>query len=124
MTDENGERVSNGVGMRLIAQRLAAGNIPTRTGKPWSTATVSIILKNRVYVGTYTRYGFLVSGNHEPIISRSLYRRAQDELTVKQRQRRLSKSEDPFLLGGSVAMRSVRSWRAGSHAPKDLASAR
>ena len=100
ITDENGERTSNGVGMRLIAQRLAAGNIPTRTGKPWSTATVSIILKNRVYVGTYTRYGFLVSGNHEPIIGRSLFRRAQDELTVKQRQRRLSKSEDPFLLGG------------------------
>jgi len=99
-TDENGERISNGVGMRLIAQRLAAENIPTRTGKPWSTATVSIILKNRVYVGTYTRYGFLVSGNHEPIIGRSLFRRAQDELTVKQRQRRLSKSEDPFLLGG------------------------
>ena len=99
-TDENGERVSNGVGMRLIAQRLAAENIPTRTGKPWSTATVSIILKNRVYVGTYTRYGFLVSGNHEPIIGRPLFRRAQDELTVKQRQRTLSKSEDPFLLGG------------------------
>ena len=99
-TDENGDRTSNGVGMRLIAQRLAAENIPTRTGKPWSTATVSIILKNRVYVGTYTRYGFLVSGNHEPIIGRSLFRRTQDELTVKQRQRRLSKSEDPFLLGG------------------------
>lgn len=99
-TDQNGERISNGVGMRLIAQRLATENVPTRTGKPWSTATVSIILKNRVYVGTYTRYGFLVSGNHEPIIGRSLFRRAQDELTVKQRQRRLSKSEDPFLLGG------------------------
>ena len=99
-TDENGDQISNGLGMRLIAQRLAAENIPTRTGKPWSTATVSIILKNRVYVGTYTRYGFLVSGNHEPIIGRSLFRRAQDELTVKQRQRRLSKSEAPFLLGG------------------------
>ena len=99
-TDENGEPNSKGVGMRLIAQRLAEQNITTRTGKPWSTATVSIILKNRVYVGTYTRYGFLVSGNHEPIIGRSLFRRAQDELTVKQRQRRLSKSEDPFLLGG------------------------
>lgn len=99
-TDEDGGRTSNGLGMRLIAQRLAADNIPTRTGRPWSTATVSIILKNRVYVGTYTRYGFLVSGNHEPIIGRSLFRRAQDELTVKQRQRRLSKSEDPFLLGG------------------------
>lgn len=97
----NGEDVSNnGMGMRLIAQRLAADGVPTRTGKPWSTATVSIILKNRVYVGTYTRYGFLVSGNHEPIISRSLFRKAQDALTVKQRRRRMSKSEDPFLLGG------------------------
>ena len=99
-TDEAGDEPSNGLGMRLIAQRLASENIPTRTGKPWSTATVSIILKNRVYVGTYSRYGFLVSGNHEPIVGRALFRRAQDALTVKQRQRRLSKSEDPFLLGG------------------------
>ncbi len=98
--DGDGVVASNGLGMRLIAQRLAAEGVPTRTGKPWSTATVSIILKNRVYVGTYTRYGFLVSGNHEPIISRSLFRKAQDALMVKQRQRRLSKSEDPFLLGG------------------------
>ena len=97
---EDGEVVRDGMGMRLIAQRLAADGVPTRTGKPWSTATVSIILKNRVYVGTYTRYGFLVSGNHEPIIGRSTFRKAQDALVVKQRQRRLSKSEDPFLLGG------------------------
>ena len=99
-SDENGPESTNGLGMRLIAQRLASENIPTRTGKPWSTATVSIILKNRVYVGTYSRYGFMVSGNHEPIIGRSLFRKAQDALMVKQRQRRLSKSEDPFLLGG------------------------
>ena len=100
--DQAGENETDsaGMGMRLIAQRLAAEGIPTRSGKPWSTATVSIILKNRVYVGTYTRYGFLVSGNHEPIIGRSLFRKAQDALMVKQRQRRLSKSEDPFLLGG------------------------
>ena len=98
--NEDGEVSNNGMGMRLIAQRLTAEGVPTRTGKPWSTATVSIILKNRVYVGTYTRYGFLVSGNHEPIISRSLFRKAQDALTVKQSRRRMSKSEDPFLLGG------------------------
>ncbi len=99
-TDGSGAESTNGLGMRLIAQRLASENTPTRTGKPWSTATVSIILKNRVYVGTYSRYGFMVSGNHEPIIGRSLFRKAQDALMVKQRQRRLSKSEDPFLLGG------------------------
>ena len=99
-SDEPSEATGSGLGMRLIAQRLASENVPTRTGKPWSTATVSIILKNRVYVGTYSRYGFLVSGNHEPIIGRSLFRRAQDALMIKQRQRRLSKSEDPFLLGG------------------------
>ena len=99
-TEDSGAEPTNGLGMRLIAQRLASENTPTRTGKPWSTATVSIILKNRVYVGTYSRYGFMVSGNHEPIIGRSLFRKAQDALMVKQRQRRLSKSEDPFLLGG------------------------
>ena len=98
--EEDDGNTAKGMGMRLIAQRLAANGVPTRTGKPWSTATVSIILKNRVYVGTYTRYGFLVSGNHEPIINRSLFRKAQDALMVKQRQRRLSRSEDPFFLGG------------------------
>ena len=33
VTDENGERVSNGVGMRLIAQRLAAGEHPDAHGQ-------------------------------------------------------------------------------------------
>ncbi len=88
------------LGMRLIAQRLTDARIPTRTGKPWSTATISIILKNRVYTGTYTRYGFLVAGNHEPIIKRSLFRKAQNELFRKQRRRRLSETQAPFLLGG------------------------
>ncbi len=115
------EAPQNGLGMRLIAQRLTRQSTPTRTGKPWSTATVSIILKNRVYVGTYSRYGFLVSGNHEPIIGRSLFRRAQDALTLKQRERSLASSQAPFLLGGLLTCNQCghgvpglsrrRSWR-------------
>ena len=120
--DGEGRDAVKGMGMRLIAQRLAAESIPTRTGKPWSTATVSIILKNRVYVGTYTRYGFLVSGNHEPIISRSLFRKAQDALMVKQRQRRLSKSEDPVSAGWTAAMWRMRTWCTRIDAAADVAS--
>ena len=101
--DEGEEPSKNGLGMRLIAQRLTSQNVRTRTGKPWSTATVSIILKNRVYVGTYSRYGFLVSGNHEPIIGRALFRQAQDALMLKQQERNRASSQAPFLLGGLLS---------------------
>ncbi len=128
--EESGRVQQKGMGMRLIAQRLTNENYPTRTGRPWSTATVSLILKNRVYVGTYTRYGFLVAGNHEPIIGRALFRRAQDELMLKQRKRQKSRTEEPFLLGGLLTcgkcghgvpgLTRRRSWRRrdGSTASK------
>ena len=90
----------NGIGMRLIAQRLTEQGVPTRSGKPWSATTISIILKNRVYVGTYSRFGFLVVGNHEPIIGRSLFRRSQDALASKHRKIKEADSDGPFLLGG------------------------
>ncbi len=90
----------SGIGMRLISQRLTEQGVPTRSGKPWSATTISIILKNRVYIGTYSRFGFLVVGNHEPIIGRSLFRRAQDALAMKHRKMSGTRLGSQFLLGG------------------------
>ena len=91
---------AKGIGMRLIAQRLTDSGVPTRSGRPWSATAVSIILKNRVYVGTYSRYGFMVIGNHEPIVGRSLFRRVQRVLSQKQSKRQDADSDAPFFLGG------------------------
>lgn len=88
------------IGMRLIAQRLTQDRIPTRSGKAWSPPTISIILRNRVYIGTYSRYGFLVTRNHQPIIGRALFRKVQDALALKQLTKQRADPQPPFLLAG------------------------
>lgn len=98
--DDNDDEGAKGIGMRLIAQRLTDSGVPTRSSRPWSATAVSIILKNRVYVGTYSRYGFMVIGNHEPVVGRSLFRQAQRVLSQKQSKRQDVDSDAPFFLGG------------------------
>ena len=91
------------VGMRTIVQRLQADGVHTRSGKPWSTAAISLMLKNKVYVGTYERYGFMVAGNHAPLIERAVFNAAQDRMTATKPVSTLGLAPDAaFLLGGLV----------------------
>ena len=80
-----GDDDEGGVGMRSIVQRLTDSGVPTRSGRSWSTAAVSLMLKNKAYIGTYARYGFMVAGNHEPIISRATFDSAQQKMTARGR---------------------------------------
>ena len=110
------------MGMRAIAQRLDEESARTRSGKRWSTAAISLMLKNKVYVGTYERYGFLVAGNHEPLIDRSTFNMAQRKMA--ERATSVNPAVDAngsFLLGGFVkcgdcahsipGLSRKRSWR-------------
>ena len=47
----------DGLGIRLIAQRLNDQGIRTRRGGAWSLAAVHDLLKNPAYIGTATRFG-------------------------------------------------------------------
>jgi len=89
--------LKDGLGIRRIARRLNEDDLHTRRGGLWSMVTVRDILRNRAYVGTYSRFGVRVPASHAPLISQEDFRRVQERLD----QRRPSSAQrqvSPFLL--------------------------
>ena len=92
---------SEGLGIRLIAKRLNEQGYRTRRDGNWSMVTIRDLLRNRVYVGTYTRFGVKVPGNHAAIITESDFRDVQERM--RQRRRPAAKPQPSrFLLSGLV----------------------
>ncbi|MBI2909362.1 MAG: recombinase family protein [Chloroflexi bacterium] len=90
--------VEGKLGIRLVARHLNERGIRTRSGRRWSVVSVRDILRNRSYLGTYSRFGVRVPGNHPPIVREELFRRAQQRLGNR---RRPSGGAAPhFLLSG------------------------
>ncbi len=89
------------MGMRLIARYLNEHAVPTRRGGKWSMVTIRDILKNRVYLGTYSRFGMKVPGSHPALITPDLFRLAE---TKRERLKptRHGRGAKPFLLSGLV----------------------
>jgi hypothetical protein len=88
-----------GPGMRAIARSLNERGLLTRTGRPWSALAISGILKNRTYLGTYTRYGVRIAGSHEPLVDREIFNRTE-AVTRTRKPLRKRAVEPPYLLGG------------------------
>ena len=88
-----------GLGLRLIAQRLNEGGAVTRRGGRWSVVAIRDVLKNSVYMGTYTRYGLRLPKSHEAIVPAETFRAAQDETAARRPVSRIAIRE-PFLLSG------------------------
>jgi hypothetical protein len=95
------EAPKGGIGLRLIAQRLNDNGGRTRQGHPWTQVAVAGILRNRVYLGTYSRYGVRIVGSHPPIVRRDLFNRAE-AVTEHRRPVRRRRNAEPFLLSGLV----------------------
>lgn len=70
----------DGLGLRRLAQHLNEMGIRTRTGRLWTVAAVRDILRNRVYLGTYRRFGVRVPANHPALVSAQEFERAQRRL--------------------------------------------
>ena len=87
------------VGMRLIVQHLNERGITTRRGGRWSVVSVRDILRNPVYIGTYTRFGLRLPRSHEAIIDVVTYRAARDIVSARRPRGRVSRAE-PYLLSG------------------------
>ena len=93
--------LSEGRGIRLIAKHLNEQGYRTRRGGNWSMVTIRDLLRNRVYVGTYTRFGVKVPGNHPAIVSEADFRAVQTRMA--QRRRPAAKAQPGrFLLSGLV----------------------
>lgn len=93
--------LQDGMGIRLIARRLNEEGFKTRRGGNWSMVTIRDLLRNRVYLGTYTRFGVRVPGSHPPLISPDDFRRVQDRLSAR-RSSGAPRNVFPFLLSGIV----------------------
>ncbi|TMB65340.1 MAG: recombinase family protein [Chloroflexi bacterium] len=91
--------LKDGLGIRRIARRLNDEQLRTRKGGLWSMVTVRDILRNRAYVGTYSRFGVRVPASHRPLIAQEDFQRVQERLDQRRpvgEARRMS----PFLLSG------------------------
>ncbi len=86
-------------GLRLTARVLNERGLRTRRGGGWNVATLRDMLRNPVYVGTYTRFGLRVPRSHDAIVDAETFRAAQD--IFRERRRRVSApASEPFLLSG------------------------
>ena len=89
------------MGIRKIAGQLNSENISTRRGGRWSMVSVRDILRNRAYLGHYSRFGTTVTGSHPSLVSADDFRRVQDRLQSHHGAVR-TRTVQPFLLSGMV----------------------
>jgi hypothetical protein len=89
------------MGIRKIAGQLNAEDVPTRRGGRWSMVTVRDILRNRVYLGHYSRFGTTVTGSHPALVSPEDFRKVQDRLQTRHGAIR-TRTVQPFLLSGML----------------------
>ncbi|MDE3096738.1 MAG: recombinase family protein [Chloroflexota bacterium] len=71
------------MGIRLIARRLNEEGLKTRRGGNWSMVSIRDILRNRAYLGTYSRFGVRVPGSHPPLVSADDFGLVQDRLNAR-----------------------------------------
>jgi site-specific DNA recombinase len=91
--------LKDGLGIRRIARRLNEEDLRTRRGGLWSMVTVRDILRNRAYVGTYSRFGVRVPASHAPLISGEDFQRVQARLDER-KPSSAARQVSPFLLSG------------------------
>jgi len=89
----------DGLGIRLIARRLNEEGVRTHRNGFWSMVTVRDILRNRTYLGTYSRFGVRIPASHPALISSDDFRRVQERLSSR-RQERAERQTSLFLLSG------------------------
>ena len=91
--------LKDGLGIRRIARRLNEEEIRTRRGRLWSMVTVRDLLRNRAYLGTYSRFGVRVPASHPPLISPEDFRQVQERLDQR-RPKSSDRQTARFLLSG------------------------
>jgi DNA invertase Pin-like site-specific DNA recombinase len=91
--------LQEGMGIRLIARRLNEEGLKTRRGGNWSMVSIRDILRNRAYLGTYSRFGVRVPGSHPSLVSTEDFKLVQDRLNAR-RTSYSPRVTSQFLLSG------------------------
>lgn len=89
-------------GLRKIAQFLNDNNSRTRKGNLWNAVSLLAIIKNKVYIGNYDRYGIQIPNNHKSIIEIDKFNQAQEVLNSRSPKRRMKSIKKSFPLRGLV----------------------
>lgn len=71
--------------LHQIAEMLNKQGTTTRRGKQWSAGSVQVILRNPFYIGILQHQGKEIKGNHEPIISKVQFGKAQKQLDQRRK---------------------------------------
>jgi DNA invertase Pin-like site-specific DNA recombinase len=87
------------MGLRRLARYLNEQGITTRKGGRWSIVGIRDILRNRAYLGTYSRFGIRVPDSHPSIIPSHIFRRVQEQFDSKPKPVGYVQ-RSPFLLSG------------------------
>ena len=87
------------LGVRRIARRINEAGYRTRRDGNWSMVTIRDILRNRVYLGTYTRFGMTVPGSHTAIVTEDQFRAVQECLAGR-RTATSERKPSRYLLSG------------------------
>ena len=91
-----------GLGVRRIAKRLNEDGYRTRRDGNWSMVTIRDLLHNRVYVGTYARFGVKVPASHPAIISIPDFDAVQEGMQRRRPASSAVPNPSRFLLSGLV----------------------
>lgn len=91
--------LQEGMGIRRIAGQLNEEGMVTRRGGRWSMVSVRDILRNRVYLGTYSRFGVRIPDSHPSLVAADDFRRVQERLESRNRGGG-KRTVQPFLLSG------------------------
>lgn len=73
-----------------------------RPGKPWNASLIYRILSNRTYLGQTIHKGESYPGEHEPIVTQSMWDAAHATLTANPRREQRSHESVPSLLRGII----------------------
>jgi site-specific DNA recombinase len=97
------ERVAKGVSVATIVTDLASHDFRNRYGHVLDKGRIYKLLNNRVYVGEAVHKGIAYPGEHEAIVSKSLWERVQALLGESPRLRaNRNRAQTPALLKGLV----------------------
>ncbi len=113
--------LDDGEGVRLIAKRLNADGLHTRSGRPWTAGAVRNLLRNPVYTGLYRRLGIAVPRAHDALIPEARFaevqRRMEQRRTAPAEQERIA-----YLLSGIVRCGYCGSPMIGARRPSEAAA--
>ena len=77
------EMYAEGLGYKAIINRLGEGRKTGKNGKAFSTSTLSLILKNPLYIGKVRHGDIMATGIHTPIIDEALWQSVQETLQAR-----------------------------------------